>query len=182
TISANDPEIQSYVQNIISGNASLQNVPIAKRGSVSQALAGLGKDAFSPLAGQRYTLEASRIEATYKKLPQYELTANGLPYLQRIDAAIKTPGSVSDQDLLDSLTKLNTAGNAITDAQVRIITDGKSWSDYAGTLANKFKNGGVLSENQRTQIQEIAKNIYANYKKGYQPVYEQATKQLEDAG
>ncbi len=116
------------------------------------------------------------------KLPQYELTANGLPYLQRIDAALKIPGSVSDQDLLDSLTKLNTAGNAVTDAQVKIITDGKSFSDWANTIANKFRTGGVLSADQRKQIRDISNSIYANYKKGYQPVYDQATSQLKAAG
>jgi hypothetical protein len=127
-------------------------------------------------------LASSAITTPFMKLPQYELTANGLPYLQRIEAAMKTPGSVSDQDLLDSLTKLNTAGNAVTDAQVRLITDGKSYGDWAGTLANKFKNGGVLSDNQRQQIKEIANNIYENYRKGYEPVYEQATSQLKGAG
>jgi hypothetical protein len=95
---------------------------------------------------------------------------------------MKTPGSVSDQDLLDSLTKLNTAGNAITDAQVSIITKGKSFSDMVSTFQNKFKTGGVLSNDQRNQIQTIAKAIYANYQKGYQPVYDQVTSQLKAAG
>jgi hypothetical protein len=115
-------------------------------------------------------------------LPQYQLTANGLPYLQRIDAAMKIPGSVSDQDLLDSLTKLNTSGNAITDAQVGIITSGRSWSDWMGVLENRLRNGGVLSDNQRHQVQQIAGKIYENYRRGYQPVYDQVTKQLRESG
>jgi hypothetical protein len=160
----------------------MQQVPAAVRNDVSIALTQQPANSYSPIAQQRLSSAATRIVANYIKTPQYQLTANGLPYLQRIDAALKTPGSVSDQDLLDSLTKLNTSGNAITDAQVKLITDGRSWSDYIGVIGNQFRNGGVLSNNQRKQIQEIAKAIYANYKKGYQPVYDQATKQLKAAG
>lgn len=145
-------------------------------------LAGSTAVPYSPLAGSRLALEATRITKPLTELPQYQLTANGLPYLQRIDAAIQNPGSVSDQDLLDSLTKLNTAGNAITDAQVRIITDGRSYLDTINTYLNKFQNGGVLSPSQRTQIQKIAQTIYSNYKAGYQPVYDQAVSQLKAAG
>lgn len=182
TLNTDDPINQSWMKAVLSGNATMQQVPAARRDSVSMGLSDAPKAAYSPLASSRLTMAANRIVGNYIKLPQYELTANGLPYLERIDAALKTPGSVSDQDLLDSLTKLNTAGNAVTDAQVKIITDGKSYSDWANTIKNKFVNGGVLSENQRAQIKQIANNIYDNYKKGYQPVYEQATKQLNDAG
>lgn len=137
---------------------------------------------YSPLAARRFTMAANSIVANYINLPQYQLTANGLPYLQRIAAAEQNPGSVSDQDLLDSLTKLNTSGNAISDAQVKLITDGQSFADTASVYANKTKNGGVLSDNQRQQIQKIATAIYDNYKKGYQPVYDQAASQLEESG
>ncbi len=128
------------------------------------------------------TLAASRITQPFTNMSAYKLTADGKPYLERIDAAMKTPGSVSDQDLLDSLTKLNTGGNAVTDAQVSLITHGKSFADTAATFANKFKNGGVLSPDQRQQIHDIAYQIYENYKKGYQPIYDQAAKQLTQAG
>jgi hypothetical protein len=40
----------------------------------------------------------------------------------------------------------------------------------------------VLSENQRKQVKEIANDIFKNYRKGYQPVYEQAASQLKAAG
>jgi len=179
---AADPHVQNWMHTVLSGNGTLANVPMGYRTAVSDALQEAPADAYSPLASQRFANASTRIVANTIKLPAYQLTANGLPYLQRIDAAMKTPGSVSDQDLLDSLTKLNTAGNAITDAQVKLITDGKSYADWVGTIANRFQNGGVLSNNQRNQIQQIAKNIYANYAKGYQPVYDQATKQLKDAG
>jgi hypothetical protein len=182
TVDTSDPVVQSWGQAVLAGNATMQQVPNQHRDSVSMLLTQMPTSAYSPQAASRFSMAANRISSNYIKLPQYELTANGLPYLQRIDAALKTPGSVSDQDLLDSLTKLNTAGNAITDAQVRLITDGKSWADTVNTMANKFQNGGVLSNNQREQIHTIANAIFNNYKKGYQPVYDQVTKQLKASG
>lgn len=177
-----DPYVQAHVSEVLNGNETMAQVPANLRNEVALAMNNAPVDQYSPLAASRLSTEANKIAANYINLPQYQLTANGLPYLQRIDAAIKTPGSISDQDLLDSLTKLNTAGNAISDAQVKLITDGKSFSDMASTLANKFKNGGVLSDNQRQQIQSIAKAIFANYQKGYQPVFDKAVAQMDAAG
>jgi hypothetical protein len=177
-----DPITQAWVKAVTSGNATMNQVPAPVRNKVALALNQTPTQSYNPLASRRLTMASNAITTPFMKLPQYELTANGLPYLQRIEAASKVPGSVSDQDLLDSLTKLNTSGNAVTDAQVRLITEGKSYADWANTLANKFKNGGVLSDNQRQQIREIASNIYENYRKGYQPVYDQATSQLKKAG
>lgn len=159
---------------------SMSQVPKGLRDAVSAIRNDSGNT--TALATRRNTLAANAIVSNYVNLPAYQLVAGGLPYLSRIDAAIKTPGSVSDQDLLDSLTKLNTGGNAISDAQVKLITDGQSFSDMASAFGNKFQNGGVLSDNQRQQIQSIAKAIFANYEKDYQPIYDQATKQLSDAG
>jgi hypothetical protein len=179
---ADDAAIKSWVDNVKNGNATMSQVPASIRTKVSEGLDSQDGGSFSPLAVSRFTTGANKIVANFIQLPQYTLTANGLPYLQRIDAAMKTPGSISDQDLLDSLTKLNTAGNAISDAQVRLITDGQSFADMRNAFGNKFKNGGVLSDNQRQQIQTIAKAIFDNYKKGYQPVYDQATAQLKASG
>ena len=173
---------QAYVTAIQNGNATLTNVPSAQRTAVAEALANTSTTSYSPLAASRFATASNRIVSNFTALPQYQLTANGLPYLQRIAAAEANPGSVSDQDLLDSLTKLNTAGNAISDAQVKLITDGRSFSDTIGVAKNKLGNGGVLSDNQRQQIQTIAQAIYANYAKGYQPVYDQVTAQLTAAG
>lgn len=177
-----DPITQSWVDAVLSGNSTMASVPAAYKNSVALAMSNAPATSYSPLASSRFATASNRIVSNFVNLPQFQLTANGLPYLQRIDAALKTPGSVSDQDLLDSLTKLNTAGNAISDAQVKIITDGRSLSDWASVLGNKVLNGGVLSTSQRSQIQSIAQSIYANYAKGYQPVYDQATAQLKAAG
>jgi len=167
---------------VLAGNETMAQVPAANRANVNTILANAGQQQYAPMAASRFTTAASKIAANFIQLPQYQLTANGLPYLQRIDAAMKNPGSVSDQDLLDSLTKLNTAGNAISDAQIKLITGGQSFADTASVWANKFANGGTLSNSQRDQIQSIAKAIYANYQKGYQPVYDQVTQQLTAAG
>ena len=175
-------EAQAYVNNILQGNMTMRQVPAVARPAVVMALNSQPKTAYSPTAVGTFSTAAARIEQNFLKLPQYQLTANGLPYLQRIKAAMETPGSVSDQDLLDSLTKLNTAGNAITDAQVKLVTGGRSWADSIDVLMNKTANGGVLSDNQRKQVQKIATAIYDNYKKGYQPVYDQVASQLRASG
>lgn len=177
-----DPNTMSWRDTVLAGNATMQQVPNKYRTPVSRLLSSAPAGAYSPLAARRFTLAANDLTKNFLALPQYQMTANGLPYLQRIDAAMKSPGSVSDQDLLDSLTKLNTAGNAITDAQVKLITEGKSFADTMDTFKNKFANGGVLSDNQRQQIQKIAKGIYANYQKGYKPVYDAATYKLKTSG
>lgn len=184
-------QVQAYVAAYQAGAiTSLSTVPKGIRAQVAAAIGGTGPSTtdgsstadYSPLAVNRFTRAANAIVANYIALPQYQLTANGLPYLQRIAAAEQNPGSVSDQDLLDSLTKLNSSGNAISDAQVKIITDGKSFSDAANVFSNKLANGGVLSDDQRQQIQKIATAVYDNYKQGYQPVYDQATAQLKASG
>ena len=47
----------------------------------------------------------------------------------------------------------------INDAQVKLITEGKSWADWVGVLGNKISTGGVLSNDQRQQIQKISKSL-----------------------
>lgn len=180
-VNTQDPTIASWVKQVQQGIA-ITAVPSGIRSKVVVALNDSPTTTYSPLAASRFTNAATKIATNFIQLPQYQLTANGLPYLQRIEAAEQNPGSIADSDLLDSITKLNTAGNAISDAQVKLVTDGQSISDWANVLKNKLGNGGVLSNNQRTQIESLAKSIYANYAKGYQPVYDQVTSQLKAAG
>ncbi len=177
-----NPLVDSHISNVLAGNETMAQVPANLRNSVSLGLSQQPMGAYSPIAQSRLTMASSRITNQFTNMAAYQLTANGQVYLDRINAALQTPGSVSDQDLLDSLTKLNTGGNAITDAQVKLVTDGKSLSDIANTYGNKLANGGVLSDNQRNQISTIAKAIFENYKKSYQPIYDQAAKQLTAAG
>lgn len=137
---------------------------------------------YSPLASSRFSTAANKIVANFINLPAYQLAAGGTPYVSRILAASTNPGSISDQELLDAFTKLSTSGNAISDAQVKLITGGKSFADTVNTLTNKFKNGGSLSDSQRQQIIDIAQKTLTAYQKDYRPIYNQATSQLKDAG
>lgn len=175
-----DPTIQSYVEGLRSGAlTSMSSVPARYKDEVMRQMTKQGVQV--PLGERRYTMAANAIVKNYVELPAYSLMAGALPYLEKIDAAMTTPGSVSDQDLLDSYTKLSNSGGVISDAQVKIVTDGRSWSDFGNVMQKKLAEGGVLSDVQRAQIQKIAKKTVDNYKKGYQPVYDQATKQLRDA-
>jgi hypothetical protein len=128
-------------------------------------------------------MASNAIVKNYIENPGYKLVTQGAPYLSKIQAAINTPGSVSDQDLLDSITKLNQGGSGqVTEAQVNTILRGASLSDTVNTYAKKLGSGGVLSNDQRKQIQDLATATMKGYEKLYAPVYSAATKQLKDAG
>lgn len=150
--------------------------------SIYQPDPSLLAQGLKPIDISRLSLSATRIASQYIKSPIYEAVANGAIYLQRINAADQVPGSVSDEDLLDSLVKLNTGGNAVTDSQVRLITDGKSLADSINVWGQKLNKGGVLSPDQREQIKSLANKVYENYQKAYTPIYQQATSQLKSAG
>ena len=179
----NPEATHAFMTSILNGNATLRNVPQKARANVAILLEQQGPNAFSPEAKAKFTRSASLIQQNYVNLPQYKLTANAAPYLARIDAALKTPGSVSDQDLLDSLTKLTTGGNVVTEQQVKLITEGKNFSDRLNVLKNKAVNqGGVLSDNQRQQINTISKEIFNNYQKLWKPINKRLVSQLNAAG
>lgn len=181
--SASDPTIQSFVTNLRSGMLqSLAQVPVALRPAVSKALAESPQDSFPPRIAAQWSNTAAKIRAPFINNENYKLASNSLPYLAKIDAAMKIPGSVSDQDMLDSITKLNQGGTGqVTEAQVRTITEGKSLSDWAGVLKKRFQSGGVLSEDQRKQIQELAHQTYKAYQKNYQAIYGQLTGAMDQA-
>jgi hypothetical protein len=183
TSTSADDTVQSYVTSLQNGTiTSLASVPAAHRDAVARALASAPSTTYTPMAMSRFAMTSNRILANYIALPAYQLVAGGSVYLARIEAAKQTPGSVSDQDLLDSLTKLNTGGNAISDAQVSLITNGQTYADWANVMSHKLTTGGVLSTSQRQQISTIAATIYNNYKKLYTPIYDEATGKLKAAG
>lgn len=182
-IGGDDPQTGYWTQAVLSGNVpGIQGVPKRFQNGVAANLAQAPGGAYAPIAARRFGMASNSIVGPMMKLPQYELTAQGLPYIQRIKAASENPGSVSDQELLDSFTKLSTAGNAITDAQVRIITDGRSVKDWANIQLQKLRPGGVLSPAQRKDIMTIAGKTYNAYKQGYDPLYKEATEKLTAAG
>lgn len=183
-LSADSPVGNAWVKAVTDGSVpGINNVPKQYRDYVATKLANAPQQVFVPQAGRRFGMTSNQIVGPLMKLPQYELTAQGLPLIQRMQAALKTPGSVSDQELLDSFTKLSTSGNAVTDAQVRIITDGKTVKDWAGIQLQKLTdNGGVLSPKQRQDIMTIAGKTYDKYREGYEPLYKEATDKLMAAG
>lgn len=176
-----DAIVQSYVDGLKAGTVtSIAQVPAAYKNLVSVAASQQGVQ--TPLSDRRQVMAANGIIANYLNLPEYTLTANALPYLLKIDAASTIPGSVSDQELLDSFTKLSTAGGVITDAQVSVITGGRSLADTANVMAKKLAEGGVLSDDQRQQIIKLGHASYENLKKGYQPIYDKAVEKLQASG
>ncbi len=181
-----DEVTQSYVDNLLSGTIpNLSSVPMARRDAVSKGAADLTKAEpakLPPVAQQRLQTAASRLVAPYVDSSQYKLAASGLPYIERISAALKNPGSVGDQEAIDALTKLANSGAAVTEAQVKLITGGRSLADWANVTMGKLKNGGVLSQNQRDQIKKVANDTYDAYEKGVTPIYEEATGKLKARG
>lgn len=177
-----NPTVDSWVQNVLNGNATLASVPSALRSAVSLGITDQPTTSYSPLASSRFATASNRIVQNYVDLPLYQAVANGQLYIDRINQATSNPGSVSDQSLLDAFTKLDTGGQAISDAQVKLLTDGQSYADTIGVFANKLQNGGVLSNSQRQQLSTLANAVFKNYQKDYTPIYTQATSQLQAAG
>ncbi len=131
---------------------------------------------------RRYNMAANAATKNWIELPGYKLVSQGAPYLSRIEAAAQHPGSVSDQELLDSVTKLNNAGGQVTEAQVAIVTKGASFRDKAQIWVNQLSSGGVLSDDQRKQLFDVAHAVYRGYQKMYQPVYDDAIRKLKAQG
>lgn len=180
-VNADPTVVANWAKNIHTGLATIRQVPPAIRGAVSDFLAGESDAKDSPEVAAKFTRASSLITSPYTKMSQYQLTADAAPYIQRMAAAAKHPGSIGDADLLDSLIKLNTGGNAITEAQASLVTGGRSLSDTINVMKNKLSTGGVLSEDQRKQILSMGKEIAGNYQKGFKPVYDKAVAQLKSA-
>lgn len=191
-ISPNDPAVESYADQIYSGGlANASAVPPEYRTHVvnfmdaqaKQAEAEMKDPKIPPVAMARLSRVANNISSGYTSTSQYKLAVDGLPYIERIKAAMNQPHSaIGDAELLDSLTKLNTGGNAITDAQVKLVTDYKSYSDMLSTFKNKLaEKGGALSDSQRLDIEKLADATYDNYQRGYQPLYNELTGKLRGA-
>jgi hypothetical protein len=189
-IDPNDPAIQAYTDQIYAGSLDARNVPPEYKTHVVNNMEALAKQAqaegkdqnIPPIATSRLTRAAGQIASGYTNTSQYKLAVDGLPYIERIKAAMQQPHSaISDAELLDSLTKLNTGGNAITDAQVNLVTGYRSYADMLGAFKNKvIGGGGVLSDTMRGQIEKLADATYDNYQKGYQPLYDDLARKLTE--
>lgn len=130
----------------------------------------------------RYNKAFNAASQNLVKNQTYKNIVSGSAYLDRIEAAKNNPGSVGDQELLDAFTQLNTGGNRVTEAQVHLITNNQSISDWLSKIQNKFKNGGALSQQQRNEITELANEVYKNYQKSYLPLYNETVARAKAQG
>lgn len=140
------------------------------------------QSSFDPLTIGRYNRAVNSATSILQKNPTFKNIIGSSAYLDRIEAAIKNPGSVGDQELLDSFTQLNTGGNRVTEAQVHLITGSGSFSDLINQFTNKMKTGGALSQDQRNEIVKLSKEVYGNYQKSYKPLYDDAVGRLKAQG
>jgi hypothetical protein len=126
---------------------------------------------------------AQSVISQYMNLPANTVFAAAQPMLSRIEGAVQTPGSVSDNDLLDAVIQLDSGGNQVTEAQVQTITGGRSYADSLDVIKNAAAaQGGVLSDSQRQQLIQIANTVYGEYQTAYIPVYDGAINALNSSG
>lgn len=180
TVPTTDPAVANFAANVHTGLVQIRSIPMQYRRAVSDYLANEKDQTGSPTTTALYAGAAKKITDPYTSNPQYQLYANAQPFLQRMQAAAGMRSSIGDTDLIDSLVKLETGGNAITDAQVLTSINGQSVADRLNVLKNKaVAQGGILSDDQRKEAMTLGNQIYDNYKRGYTPLYEAAAKQLK---
>lgn len=188
-IGPDDPGVEAYKNQVYAGSLDPRNVPVEYRTQMVKSMDNEAKQAeaeskdprLPPIATSRLTQVAERISSGYRSTSGYKLAVDGLPYIERIKAASSGPHNTqSDAELLDAFTKLNNSGNAITDAQVNLVTGYRSYGDALNVFMNKFKQGGALSDAQRQDIVKLADSTYDNYMKGYQPMYQELTDKLRE--
>jgi hypothetical protein len=136
---------------------------------------------YSTLEISRLNTAANKATTAFRGTQVYKFATNAPTYISKINAAAENPGSVSDQELLDAITQLNTGGGRVTEGQVHIILNGKSLADSWGAWTNKLSTGGVLSDAQRQEVIKLAQatseNFINNYDKAYQPLAANLKKQ-----
>ncbi len=168
-------------------------------GGAGASASGSGGAGGVPLRGptDQTIVRQERISGNIAKpimdTPVYKLVSNGGPYLARIHAAAqaaalssdKSPASLSiiDQELLDSITKLNTGGGQVTEAQVNLVTKGGSLTDKINVFKNYMNGqGGVLSDAQRNELVKLADQVFKRYQDGYTPYYNSYTQKMKQQG
>lgn len=177
----NAPDFQSWYKAGWPTFGTDQGGPPAAAG---QGEGGLPKRGVSEADTLRWDRASNAAVKNYIENPAYKLVANGAPFLTRIDAAAKLPGSaVNDQELLDSITKLNTGGGQVTEAQVNLVTKGGSLTDKINIWKNMMGGqGGVLSPAQRAELVTLAHRVFGEYQKLLIPYYQDATRKLKAQG
>lgn len=137
----------------------------------------------SPLNKGRLTRNANSALKSYLASPIYTAVSSGATYLSRINAAMQDPGSISDTSLADSIIKIETGGGQVTEAQLDTYFKGQSFSDAFNVQKDKVEaKGGVLSPQQRTDLDNLAKDVFSNYQTQYEQLYTQAAQNLQGQG
>lgn len=137
----------------------------------------------SPINKGRYTRNANSALKNYISSATYQTVANAVPYLSRIQSAMKDPGSISDTSLADSIIKIETGGGQVTDSQISTYFAGQSFADQFAVEGDKIvAKGGVLSPQQRTDLASLAEGTFGYYQQQYEGLYVQAMGALQAQG
>lgn len=137
----------------------------------------------SPLNKGRLTRNANSALKNYLASPVYAAVSSGATYLARIQAAMKDPGSISDTSLADAIIKIETGGGQVTDSQISTYFAGQSYADKFAVQGDKVTaKGGVLSPQQRTDLSQLATDVFSNYQQQYEQLYVQAMQNLQGQG
>lgn len=180
-----DDVAQPHIENIMAGVYNINNIPDNPKGlrnAVGKGISDIRNadpNKLTPKVAEQLSRVSKLITAPYTSASQYKLALDGLPYLERIKAGLEIGGSTGDEEALDGLIKLANSGNAVTEAQIKLITGSGSYSDFVNVLTNRFSKGGSLSDDQRAKVKRIADATYDAYEKGVQPLYEEATDKLK---
>lgn len=137
----------------------------------------------SPINKGRYTRNANSALKNYISSATYQTVANAVPYLSRIQSAEQDPGSITDTSLADSIIKIETGGGQVTDSQLSTYFQGQSFSDAFAVEGDKIvAKGGVLSPQQRSDLEGLAESTFSYYQQQYEGLYVQAMGALKAQG
>ena len=108
------------------------------------------------------------------------------PYMAKLQAAqseIATNGinETNAAELIDSATKINTGGQAITQGQTGLIQESQSYADQLVALQQKVKGqGGVIDPKIAKDITDLSSRIFQLYQGQYQQAVSQYSSRLKN--
>ena len=183
SIPTDNPTVVAMTTSLANGNPG--TIPQIYKSAVNRRL-GMPGNGYTQAGATKLIRNAQMLSANYMKLPEYVAMSAAKVPLNRIRAALKQPHTaVSDQDMIDSMTQLskgNNAARAVTDSQVKLITNYASWSDMASRYMNRVGGrGGALSAQQRKEIRNLSEATMNEYKKSYGPMYNELSEKLTAA-
>jgi LysM repeat protein len=194
----NSPQVDNQVKMIIAGglnvdqaisglDAKTQNrlsnqiTAAVNDGVIPPSLVTQQKDAQLKLTNARRA--NSIVGSTIKNDPTIKFYLSADPLISRVRGAMSGDGNaVSDQELLDAVTMLNTGGTRPTEAQVGIITHGQSYNDAIDVWKKKLGSGGVLSDANRQQLKDVAEATFTQLENSYKKRLDTYNRELKKAG